>query len=89
LDSITDKPKTLYNMADKKGFSRLMMAAKLPRAFWSTSEEAIHSANDSGSISGISLEARANREWISQTPFPSTTWTSANSERFGLADASA
>jgi hypothetical protein len=37
----------------------------------------------------LTLEARANREWISQTPFPSTTWTSANSERFGLADASA
>jgi hypothetical protein len=41
---MTDTPSTLYNIAERYGLSRLMAAAKLPKAFWSTSEEAIHKA---------------------------------------------
>ena len=48
FDSMTETPRILYSIAESRGLSRPMTAAKLPRAFWSTSEEAIHKSHDPG-----------------------------------------
>lgn len=62
FDSITETPSTLYSIVESRGFSRPMTAAKFPKAFWSTSEEAIHKAHvpeigESGAESVIVGEA--------------------------------
>lgn len=38
---MTDKPSSLNNVEDSSGLSEARFAAKVPRYFWSTSEEAI------------------------------------------------
>ena len=38
---ITDRPSSLNNVEDSKGLSEARFAAKVPRYFWSTSEEAM------------------------------------------------
>jgi hypothetical protein len=58
LDSMTDTPSTLYNIVERYGLSWLIAAAKLPRAFWSTSEEAIHKAQVA-EIGGLELDESA------------------------------